>query len=176
MFLYSRPPILRWVAAAALVTTALWADLRPPSLVEHPFLLVDVDTGDTIDRSDVEMRPLPPGTLEPVDLPATAERPQNAGDPVVPGVASTEAATVVPDGWLIVELAVPAGAGEGGTVVVVASDDIDTATRLIEGVVIETGLVDAFGNEVAACAFPAADAAAVAVAVSEQRAAVLVGS
>lgn len=175
MFLYSRPPILRWVAALTLVAVAIWADLRPPTLVEHPFLLVDVAPGDTIDRSTVEMRLLPPGTLDPVDLPVTAERPQVAGDPVVRGAASTAPPQTVPEGWLIVELEVPAGATEGGTVVVVASGDLESEPRLIEGIVIETDLVDAFGNEVASSAFPAEDAAAVAVAVSEQRAAVLVG-
>jgi hypothetical protein len=172
VFILTRPPTFRWVAASLLVVVAMWADLRPETLDRHPFLLEDVPAGTTVDATMIEMRSVVPGNHPPLDLPVVTQRPLLAGDPLTGGAASVPAAEV-PDGWLLVELAVPAGAEIGATVVVVVSDQ-DREPVMISGVVTETGLDDGYGGEIAACAFPPDDAAAVAIAVGEQRASVLV--
>jgi hypothetical protein len=173
MFLFARPPVMRWVAAVALVVTAMWLDLRPPPVTDHPFLLVDVGIDQTIEESMVEMRPVLVDTFDPVQLPITALRPMVTGEPVLAGEAPDPSPTV-PDGWLVVELSVPSGTGAGADVVVVISDT-NADPVLVSGVVVEAGIVDDFGEAVAACAFPPREAALVAVAISEQRASVLVG-
>lgn len=173
MFLLARPPVMRWVAAAALVVAAMWADLRPPTVTEHPFLLVDVGAGQTIEESMVELRTILVGTFDPVELPIIAPRPMTIGDPVV-ATGSQPLPPAVPEGWLMVEVSVPAGTTVGADVVVVVSDT-DSSPLLVSGLVVETGIVGDFGDAVAACAFPPREAALVAVAISEQRASVLVG-
>ncbi|MGF1666761.1 MAG: hypothetical protein ACFCVC_10880 [Acidimicrobiia bacterium] len=173
MFLLARPPVMRWAAAAALVVAAMWLDLRPPAVTDHPFLLIDVGTDQTIEDSMVEMRPVLVGTFDPVQLPVTALRPMVTGDPVIAGAMPAPSPSV-PEGWLVVELSVPAGTSAGADVVVVVSDT-DAEPILVSGVVVEAGAVDDFGEAVAACAFPPREAALVAVAISEQRASVLVG-
>jgi hypothetical protein len=174
MFLLARPPVMRWVAATGLVLAAMWLDLRPPSVTEHPFLLADVGVDQTIDGSMVEMRTVLVGTFDHVELPMSAPRPMMAGEPVVAGAESAPP-PAVPEGWLVVELSVPASASPGADVVVVIADT-GSEPVLVSGVVLETGIVDDFGDAVAACAFAPEEAAMVAVAVSEQRASVLVGS
>ncbi len=173
MFLLARPPLMRWVAAAALVAAAMWADLRPPAVISHPFLMVDVAADQIIDDTMVEMRKVLVGTFDRVELPTRAPRPMASGEPVLAGTIETPP-PAVPDGWLMVELSVPAGTTVGADVVVVVSTT-DSEPMLVSGLVVDTGMVDDFGDAIAACAFAPDAAALVAVAVSEQRASVLVG-
>lgn len=170
----TRPPLARPLLATLLVMAALWADLRPPALVDHPFLTVDVTAGTEVDAGMVTSRPVVRGTFAQVQLPATVHRDLAAGDPLSLGDAPEETGVEVPDGWLTLELAVPAGAEPGDAVVVVVAQPEDKSL-MITGLVTEVGIDDGFGSEVAACAFDPEEAATVAVAVSEQRASVLVG-
>lgn len=174
MFLLSKPPVLRWVAATILVVIALWADLRPPATVEHPVANDEIATGEEVDLGDVRMVDIPVGLLDPVELPFIAGRRIAAGDLILATDANVDQVTP-PDGWLLVELAVPDGARPGSAVVAVVSGaDSDPATRH-DGVVVSVGVDDGFGGELAACAFPADDAALVAVAAAENRISVLIG-
>jgi hypothetical protein len=176
MFLLARPPVLRWVVAVTLVLVALWADLRPPTTVEHPFARTDLAVGAELTSADVDMVDIPAGMLAPVELPLVLSRPVAAGEPILSSSSSTDEVGL-PDGWLLVELAVPIGAHPGSTVVVVASGlDKDTAPDSYEGIVVSSGSDDGLGGALATCAFPPDQAPAVAIAASENRISVLIGS
>ncbi len=174
MFLLSKPPVLRWVAATILVVIALWADLRPSATVEHPVAVAEIPAGDEVTVGQVRMIDVPAGLLEPVELPFVAGRRIGPGDPILATDMSVDE-VAPPQGWLLVELAVPDGAKPGSPVVAIVSGmDPDPATRH-DGVVVSVGVDDGFGGELAGCAFPADDAAIVAVAAADNRISVLIG-
>jgi len=176
MFLLARPPVLRWVLAVGLVLVALWADLRPAQTVEHPFARTDLPAGAEITRTEVDMVEIPTGILESVELPLVLSHPVVSGEPILRSSSSTDEVTM-PDGWLQVELAVPAGAHPGSTVVVVATALAEgDAAASYQGIVVTSGVDDAFGARIATCAFPPEQATAVAVAASQNRISILIGS
>jgi hypothetical protein len=176
MFLLARPPVLRWVLAVGLVLVALWADLRPDATVEHPFARSDLPVGAEITRTEVDMVEIPTGILESVELPLVLGRPVVAGEPILRSSSSPDEVTM-PDGWLQVELAVPVGAHPGSTVVVVATAPAEgDAPDSYEGLVVSSGGDGDFGARIATCAFPPEQATEVAVAASQNRISVLIGS
>lgn len=175
MFLIARPPTLRWAAAVLLVLAGLWADLRPEGTVEHPFATSDLASGQQVTSADVDMIEVPPGVFEPVAIPLTLARPVAAGEPVLASSLSVDA-IAIPDGWLVIELAVPNGAHPGSDVVAVISEFESDLPTAVEGLVLTAGVADGFGATLASCAFPGDEAGLVAVAAAENRLTVLTGS
>jgi len=168
VFLLGRPLVLRWTLAVVLVLAAIYVDLRPPSTVDHPYAAFDLDAGDAIDRSSVLWRSVPKGLFEPVDLPASAGRQINRGQPIL--MADIDTRNVdVPDGWLVVEVPVPQGSVSGGAVVaIVAHFDAEPVSH--PGVIVSTQ------DDRCSCAFPTDAAAEIAIALTENRVQILLGS
>lgn len=171
MFMLGRPPTLRWTAAGLVLAVAIWVDLRPPSVVAHPFAREDVGVGEVVTTENVEMRDVPVGLLDPVALPFTATRSVTAGEPVL-ATAARAGNPEAPQGWWSLEMEVPPSATVGSTVGVVLLDREPAA--VIEGMV--TGAIsdgDGFGGPVGVAAFPPDRAAEVAAAAAAGRVAVL---
>lgn len=124
-----RPPYLRYAAAAVLILGALWLDVRPKPMVDHPYAAADLAAGAPIGPDEVEYRSTPAGVLPPVDPSGTAATDIPAGTPLVPGLLTV--APAIPAGWFALEIPVPDLASPGNVVRIVI--DADTWT---DGVVI----------------------------------------
>lgn len=120
MFWLTRPPYLRWAAAALLLVGALAWDVRGRSGVPYPFAAQPIAAGAIIGESDVEWLTVPDGLLTPPDLSAPiAARAIVAGEPILPSAVDAEAG--VPDGWWAVPVALPAAAVVGSRVRLIAT-------------------------------------------------------
>lgn len=168
MFWLGRTPWAKWIAVGLLTAVALWLEVRPDSLVEHPFANVDIAVGETIGPHNTEMRPVPAGMLEPTEEGAVALHPIPAGTPVLAAHIG-QAEAVVPTGWWIVSLDVPAGAAIGDQVRVVLLDE----SRAVPGVVSSVSSSDGFVGSSGGVAVEPGEATGVAVAAAEGRVVVL---
>lgn len=166
MFWLSRPPYVRWTAAALILAIGLFLELRPTPTVSHPFALDPIGVGEMVDTDRVRWVEVPAGLLPPVDLPVVADRAIAAGDPILSGGGEPD--TGVPDGWWAIEVDLPAGARPGMAVRLVTPE---TAT---EGVIVETSQGD-FGEYTGLVAVPSDMADRVAAAVMDASIVVMVG-
>jgi hypothetical protein len=137
VFWLTRPPYLRWAAAALLLIAALAWDLRGRSGEPYPFAARSIAAGTVIEEADVEWRTVPAGVLAIPDLSTPiAARAIPEGEPILPSAVDAEAGT--PAGWWAVPVALPAAAGVGSRVRLIATD-----TRVeSEGIVVATGSSD----------------------------------
>ena len=137
MYWFRRPPYLRWAAAAALVLTAAWMDLRPRPTVPAPFAAVDLAAGATLDETMIEWRSVPAGLLPVFENPrGIILRPVSSGEPLVPSVVSSERAAV-PEGWWSMETHLPDGALPGqGVQLILLGASPDDAPQPVPGIVI----------------------------------------
>lgn len=147
-----RPPLLRWVAAVCLVAASAWFELGPPPSTEMTFLAVDIGAGTILTEDLVERRSVTdPGfaTVEPEGFAVTDLA---AGEPLV---ASMIAHATVPDGWLVISVAVPdhARPGKPATAVILPGGPEDVPVQF-PAVVVEAGSADPFGTETGALAVP----------------------
>jgi len=137
VFWPTRPPYLRWVAAAVLVVAALVWDLRGRSGVPYPFAAAPISPGAPIAESDVEWRTVPRGMLAMLDLSApVAARAIAAGEPILPSAVDAEGG--VPEGWWAVPVALPSAAQVGAEVRLITTD---TGVES-EGIVVAVGSTD----------------------------------
>lgn len=133
MFWLTRPPYLRWAAAAALVLVALVWDLHGRGGVPYPFAATAIEAGAVIGEDDVEWRTAPQGLLTVPDLSAPiAARPIGAGEPILPSALDAEAG--VPEGWWAVPVALPATAAVGAAVRLIAPGGTQS-----DGIVVAVG-------------------------------------
>lgn len=168
----TRPPYLRWAAAALVLIAGLLIELRPSPTVDVPVAIDDVSAGSILQPTDVVWRQAPAGLFEPVDLPATATRRVTAGSVVTVADIRVGEDPIPPDWWSI-ELPVPPGATAGDPILaVVASGDKTLALR---GVMSSDPVDDGFSDHDGLVAFSPDDAVTVAAAASENRVTVLVG-
>lgn len=137
MYWFRRPPYLRWTAAALLIITAAWLDLRPEPVVLQPFAAVDLVAGTTLDETMVEWRSIPIGFLPRVHDPqGIVLHSVVAGEPLVPSVLSTQRIPV-PEGWWTMEVQLPAGAVPGQNVrLILLPDGAEEIPRSVPGLVI----------------------------------------
>lgn len=138
MLLLTRPPYLRWLAAAALVVAAIGWDLSARATAPFPFAAEPIPPGTAITEDLVEWRDLPVGTFPLPELASAlwAAHRIDAGDPIVPSLTTGSAA--IPEGWWAVPMRIPPGLARGaavrlllptgstvpGVVAVPASDDV----------------------------------------------------
>ncbi|MEN8235229.1 MAG: SAF domain-containing protein [Actinomycetota bacterium] len=160
MFWLTRPPYLRWAAAAAIVVFALAWDLHGNVEAPYPFASKAIGSGTAITDELVEWRSVPVGVMAMPDLSSpVASRDISAGEPIVPSAVSGE--TLIPDGWWSVSVALPASALPGARVRLIGTEipfDVD-------GVVVSGGTNDLLSfSESGTVAVPPEIAAEVAVA------------
>ncbi|GMQ85058.1 MAG: hypothetical protein BMS9Abin07_0623 [Acidimicrobiia bacterium] len=137
MFWLTRPPYLRWAAAAVLVVAALAWDLRGRSGVSHPFAAEPISAGAQITEQDVEWRTVPRGMLAMPDLSAPiATRAIAPGEPILP--SAVDAGGGIPEGWWAVPVALPSAAQVGAAVRLITTD---TGVES-EGIVVAVGSTD----------------------------------
>lgn len=178
MYWFSSPPYLRYTAALLLVLAALWVELRPRDMVEHPFALQSVPAGTPLEPSMFEFRDVPPGVLEAIAVGGAARHAIAAGQPLLPG-DTDPTGVVVPTGWWTVEVPLPAATQPGDEVrLVVRPLDIGAESVIVDGLAVRTPIpeADPFGLEPTAglVAIPGAQAADVALAAGDHRLTVLV--
>ena len=172
MFWLTRPPYLRWAAAAAVVLVALLWDLRNEAKMPYPFAASSIAAGTPIAESMVEWRKLPEGAMALPDLSdPVAVRDLPAGEPIVPSAVS--GAPVIPDGWWSIPVPLSQGAVPGSRVRL-----IDALSGLeVDGVVVSTGTDDLMSLDTSGLvAVPPDTAAAIAISAAEGALVVLLGS
>lgn len=169
MFWLSRPPYLRWLLAASVLTVGLILELMPAHTVPHPFAVEPIGVGEPIDESVVVWRDIPAGLLHPVALPLTASRPVASGEPVLADIdPSRGSETGIPEGWWALEVDIPLGARAGMSVKLV------TPFGSTEGVLVDVRDGD-FGERSGLIAVPEPSAEMVAAAAADSTVAILVG-
>lgn len=170
MFWLTRPPYLRWVAAAVLVVAALAWDLRGRSGVPYPFAAESISPGVSITEDDVEWRTVPRGMLAMPDLSApVAARAIAAGEPILPSAIDPEGG--IPEGWWAVPVALPSAARVGAELRLITTD---TGVES-EGIVVAVGSTDLLSiADAGLVAVPAENAAIVATAAMDGTLIVLV--
>ena len=141
MHWFQRPPYLRWAAGALIVLAALYLELRPSTMVDHPFAATDIAAGDAVGGDSVGWRRIPAGILAVPDLGGgVAARAVAAGSPLLPGDLAS--GPLIPAGWWSVPMAIPhAPPGTPVRLVLTASG------TTVDGVVVATPDDDGFGLE-----------------------------
>lgn len=169
MFWLTRPPYLRWAAAALLLVAALAWDLRGRSGSPYPFAAEAIAAGAAIGEEDVEWRTTPRGLLTMPDLTApVAARPIAAGEPILP--SAVDADQGIPQGWWAVPVALPMAAAVGAQVRLITDSGVQS-----EGIVVAVGSSDLLSiAEAGLVAVPPDHAASVAMAAMDGTLIVLV--
>jgi hypothetical protein len=115
VFWLSKPPYVRWLAAAAVVLAAVAWDLSGRRMESFPFAAVEISAGRVIDSEDIEWRDVPTGLMPLPDLSQpTTSRHVTRGEPITASAVSSE--TSIPDGWWAIPVALPAIAVSGAMV------------------------------------------------------------
>jgi hypothetical protein len=172
VFWLTRPPLLRWLAAAAIVVIAAYTDLRGTATERYPFVAAIVPTGASV-ADAIQWREVPVGLLpEAGDAAGHAVRRLDAGEPLT-AAATANDGPVVPSGWWSIAVPLPPSAAAGGRVRLVSAEEgLD-----VEGVIVEAAALGAFATTTEGLvAVPPATAAPVAQAVSRGALVVLVGT
>lgn len=123
-----------------------------------------------VDESNTEVRPVPLGTLTPVELGLMALDSIPAGDPVLASDIG-ESGQAMPEGWWSLEIPLPRGAHRGDSARIVLLDSEVVAA----GVVVEDPDEDPLGSGLGLVAVESDLAAEVARAAGEGRAVVMIG-
>jgi len=160
VFWLTRPPYLRWVAAALLFIAALVWDVRGRTGVPYPFAAHQIAAGAAIGEEDVEWRTVPSGLLALPDLALSiASRAIDEGEPILP--SAIDFAGGIPNGWWSVPVALPETAVAGSRVRLITTE----GTVESEGIVVTAGSSDLLSiSDAGLVAVPPEHAAAVATA------------
>ncbi len=161
MYWLARPPYLRISVAALIVIISIAHDLRPARTVDHPFATTDIRAGTEVTDAVVEMRSIPPGLLEAVDLPAPAVRSIAPGMPIT--ASDVGAGIAPPVGWVTIAVEVPLEIAPGIEVLLVLGG-LDMVPSTVPGVVTGTAGGNGFEAPLAAVAIPPDRAVDVAIA------------
>ncbi|MDJ0954483.1 MAG: hypothetical protein QNJ81_12465, partial [Acidimicrobiia bacterium] len=167
MFWLRQPPYLRWIVAALVLIAGIAFDMRADPTTPYPFATEAIGAGTRVD-SFVEWRPIPTGVLPEGSGPGSgiAAVDIEAGSPLLPGLVSEVS---VPEGWWAVPLSLPHRVSPGTAIRVATADGVSEG--FVAGEVIDNGY-----EVIAPVAFPAAQAAAVAIAASNSALVVMVGA
>ena len=181
VYWFRRPPYLRWAAAALLIITAAWMDIRPDPTVRQPYAAVDLAAGATLDDTMIEWRSIPTGLLPRLDDPrGIINRPVAAREPLLPTALSTDRVPT-PEGWWTMEVELPVGSVPGQSVqLIVLGDGADDEPRSVPGVVIVPAPAEqdplAIEPEPGLVAVPGELATGTAAAVADGRVSAILGS
>ncbi len=139
MFWLTRPPYLRWAAAALMLVGAMVWDLRGRAGEPYPFAARPITAGATITETDVVWRTVPGDLLATPDLSApVASRAIAAGEPILPSALDADGG--IPDGWWSVPVALPAATTVGARVrLIVPGPGVES-----NGIVMAVGTEDLF--------------------------------
>lgn len=165
------PPWARWILSLLIAAAALWIELRPEQTIAHPFALEDISAGTVVDHTNTEVRQMPVGAMGPVELGQTALDSIEAGNPILASDLG-DSHQVVPSGWWAIEISLPSGAQSGDPARLVVLD----GGVVVDGVVITPASDDPLGSGVGMVAIEPEQAAEVARAAAEGRAAVMIAS
>lgn len=165
MLWLERPPILRWLAATALVAVTAWVELAPPPGVPHYFLTNDVAAGTRLTASMVEVRHVAAPGFETVSATGMAIVDLRAGDPLTPAVISE---VVVPPDWALIAAPLPDHAVPGASATGLILDPEGTPLEF-PALVVTAGGDDPFGPGGGTLAVPPAWLSRAAAAVAEDR-------
>ncbi len=171
MYWLQSPPWGRWLAVTLMVAMALWVEFRPEGTIEHPFATRPIAVGEDLSSENTEMRPVPVDLLEPIPADAVVTKPIAAGAPILVSDLGTSG-SIVPRGWWVVELGIPAAARRGDRVRLVL---VETGS-VVDGVVASSVEADTFGSNLGTVAIAAENASEVATAAANGRVAVLVST
>lgn len=149
MLWLSRPPYLRWIAAAAIVVVALVWDLSGRRTEQYPFATSAITRGTPLSEAGIEWRPAASDLFLVPDVSnATASADIEPGDPITRSVVSE--VPPVPGDWWAIPLMVPADVQPGAVIRVVLPNGTG-----ISGIVVRSAVSDTFGSTGAATvAFP----------------------
>jgi hypothetical protein len=181
VYWFRRPPYLRWVAAALLIITAAWMDLRPQPTSLQPFAAADLDPGTVLDDTMIEWRSVPIGLLPPLDNPqGVILHRVSDGEPLVASVLSTRRIPT-PAGWWTMEVQLPTGAVPGQEVqLILLPFGPDDDPRSVPGLVIAPAPADpdplAIEPEPGLVAVPDSLAMMAAAAIAEGRVSTILGA
>lgn len=167
MYWLGRPPYLRWLAAGVVLAVAVYMDMSGPPTEAYPFAAVATEPGIPV---EVEWRLVPSGLLPAAgDLTGLPQAELEAGTPLVSGLLAPR--DTVPSDWWAVPANIPPRAPAGSRVLVAMREP---AGEVI-GIVIEPSAVSTFGTQSSGLlAIPPDQALAVAAALAQQRATLLI--
>ncbi len=115
MLLLTRPPVVRWIAAVAVVVAAIAWEASDRRMVPYPFAAARIASGTLVTDDLIEWREVPAGSLnEPVLDAAHTTTNVAAGDPLTPSV--TTRGTPIPPSWWAIPTALPPGVTAGSSV------------------------------------------------------------
>lgn len=171
MLWLSSPPWGRWALAFLITCGALWVEFRPDPLVDHPFATQAISSGQEVGPWNTEMRRVPAGLLGEAITPGVALRDIETDEPIL-GSSIGQEDDRIPLGWWSIEVELPdrAMAGDDARIVL-----LDTGA-VVSGIVVDAASDDPLGDGRGSLAVTPADAAAVAGAVAEGRAMVMIGT
>jgi hypothetical protein len=171
MIWLSSPPWGRWILVAVVALLVIYFEVRPEPTVDHPYATRTIGAGETLGRDNTEMRRVPVGLLEGIPEDSVAARTVDAGAPILPADVGPDT-ELVPGGWWVVTLEVPAGARAGDRVRLVVVD----SGLVVDGFVASPPDPDPFSNRGGGVAIPAEHAATVAGAAADGRVVVLIST
>lgn len=115
MLLLARPPIVRWIAALAIVTGALVWEASARRTQPYPFAASSLRPGVVVTDDAIEWRDVPVGTMTVPDLgDARTTTAVTAGDPLTPSTVTH--GRVIPASWWVIPMALPPGIAERSAV------------------------------------------------------------
>lgn len=153
-----------------MASVALWVELRPEQMVQHPFAVAEILPGEEIGVANTEMRLVPNGLFGPVGDGVSRDV-VDEGEPVLASdVVETD--SYIPDGWWIVTADVPTNAKPGDRVRVV----LLSSGEIVGGVVTSAITEDPFSNTSGSIAVEPSRASEVAIAAADGSIAVLVST
>lgn len=139
MLVLSRPPYLRWLAAATLIGGAIVWEVSEGATQPAPFAAHAISRGELIEDGSIEWRQIPSGLFPSIDPTGAAAVSGIAeGDPITRSAVTD--GVIVPSDWWTVPASIPPGAVRGSMVRVVLADGFG-----VTGVVVEPSSDDAFG-------------------------------
>jgi hypothetical protein len=165
------PPWARWFAALLIAGLAVWIEVRPDASMPHPFAIEDIPAGAVIDESNTEQRMIPVGTFEAVEVGGVAVEPIGLDEPVLASDLA-DPTSRVPDGWWMVETALPSTARTGAAARLVMLDSGAAA----DGIVVSPAGDDPLGSGLGTIAVEPEQAADVARAAKDGRLAVMIAT
>ena len=161
----------RWILSGLIACFALWFELRPDKMVEHPFATSRIEVGELISGANTTMERVPAALFTEIDPGSVASNSIPAGAPI--HITDTaDADSPIPPGWWVVSAELPVGARSGDSVTVVLLESGEVAN----GVVVTTSIDDGFSNNEGGIAIEPTHAVSVARAAAEGRIAVLIST